>query len=199
MNLPNRLTLLRIILVPLVCALILYPIVPDYGVINRWLVCGLMFGAASITDALDGRIARKRGLVTDFGKLLDPVADKILVIGVFVCFTAIGLCSPWIVIIVLLREFMVTSMRMVEAGKGVVIPANNWGKAKTITQIAAIVLLMTVEYAKYIINHFAAFQSDELFAAADVLAQSFLWLSAAITLISGAIYLYQSRAVFKDT
>jgi len=199
MNLPNRLTLLRIILVPLVCALILYPIVPDYGVINRWLVCGLMFGAASITDALDGRIARRRGLVTDFGKLLDPVADKILVIGVFVCFTSIGLCSPWIVIIVLLREFLVTSMRMVEAGKGVVIPANNWGKAKTITQIAAIVLLITVEYAKYIINHFLDLQPDELVVAADVLAQSFLWLSALITLISGAIYLYQSRAVFKDT
>lgn len=206
MNLPNKLTLLRIILVPVVCALIMYPIVPDYGIINRWLICGLVFGAAAITDALDGNIARKRGIVTDFGKLLDPVADKLLVAGCLVCFVAAGLCSPWIVIIVLLREFLVTSMRMVEAGKGIVIPANNWGKAKTVVQIAAIVLVIVVEYCKYLIECFAAQwvgRSDALdmmekMKSVDIFVKGVLWLSAAITLISGGIYLYQCRSVFKD-
>ena len=197
MNLPNKLTLLRIGLVPVVVALILYPIVPDAFIINRWLVAGLVFGAAAITDAFDGKIARKRGLITNFGKLLDPVADKLLVVSAFIALMAEGLCSPWIIIIVLLREFLVTSMRMVEAGKGNVIPANGWGKAKTIIQIIGIVTVFVVEYAKYIINYFEIPAPITIIDIADISAQVVLWFSAAITLLSGFIYLKASKEIFE--
>lgn len=199
MNLPNRLTILRIILVPAVVALILYQFVPAFGIIQQWLVAGIVFAAAAVTDAFDGKIARKRGIVTDFGKLLDPVADKLLVVGVLIAFLAVGLCSPWIILIVLLREFMVTSVRMVSASRGVVIPANGWGKAKTILQMIAISLIMAAEYFTYIIYHFKIPVPIWATVAAADAAQAVLWASAAVTIISGAVYLFESREIFHDT
>lgn len=199
MNLPNRLTIVRIVLVPFVAALILYDMIPNIGILNKWLIAGLVFGAAAITDACDGHIARKHGIVTDFGKLMDPVADKLLVTATLIALTAVKLCSPWVVIIVLLREFLVTSIRMVAAGRGVVIAANNWGKAKTIIQIIAIVAVIVLEYAGYIITLF------ELPISADIIADVIaigsgvcMWTAAAVTLISGAVYVYQNIELFKN-
>lgn len=193
MNLPNKLTLVRMFLVPAVVAFILY----DFAS-HRWLIAGLLFGAAAITDAIDGHIARSRGLVTDFGKLMDPVADKMLVIATLVAFIAKGLCSPWIAIIVLLREFLVTSIRMVSSAKGIVIPANWWGKAKTITQMVAIVIVFVVQYAFYLCDILGV---DLLTSVKDGISMGVsaaLWISAAATIISGIVYAKQSGDIFKD-
>ena len=133
MNLPNKLTVARILLVPFFVAALLI----DFPLNN--LVALALFGAASLTDMFDGKIARKHGLITDFGKFADPLADKILVISALLCFVQLGLCDCVAVIIVLFREFVVTSIRLIAAAKGKVIAANMWGKVKTVTQIVAIV------------------------------------------------------------
>ncbi len=194
MNTPNKLTVTRIALIPFTVALTLYA--PTGGWLF-WLLAGLVYGAAAITDAFDGSIARKRGLVTDFGKLMDPVADKLLVTSVFICLVALGICSPWVVIIVLAREFLVTSVRMVSSSRGIVIPANNWGKAKTITQMTAIVAIFVFEMCAALLGGFDFWLPlfDTIINAAE---QVLLWLSAAITLISGGVYVWQSRELFLD-
>ncbi len=194
MNTPNKLTVARVVLIPFTVALLL--IAPTGGWLY-WLLSGLIYGAAAITDALDGNIARKRGLVTDFGKLMDPVADKLLVTSVFVCFVAIGICSPWVLIIILAREFLVTSVRMVSSSRGIVIPANNWGKAKTITQMTAIVAIFVFEMCASLLGGLGFWQPlfDSIIYYAE---QVLLWLSAAITIVSGAVYVWQSRELFLD-
>ncbi len=200
MNLPNKLTLLRMILVPVVVVLIMveFP--------HSWLVGGIVFGIASITDALDGKIARKRGLVTDFGKLMDPIADKLLVISAFVCFITIEtpgawiegpICSPWVVIIILAREFLVTSARMIYAERGIVIAANIWGKLKTVIQITAIVTIFVFMYALYLLRLFGII-NPLIENIVGVIFAVVTWLSALITVISGATYLYQCRDLLKD-
>lgn len=195
MNLPNRLTLLRIILIPIVTGLLLAA--PAGGWL-LWLLAGLAFGAAAITDALDGNIARKRGLVTDFGKLMDPVADKLLVTSALVCMVASGLCSSWVLIIVLAREFLITSIRMVAVTKGTVIAANNWGKAKTVIQIIAIVTVIVCQFALSLLPAMGVQLPEIVGTAAHWLGQIMLWLCAAITIISGAVYAMDARHMFKD-
>ena len=118
MNLPNKLTLLRVILVPFFLLFLLVDQIPLHGL---WAL--LIFAAASVTDALDGHIARSRGLITDFGKFLDPVADKVLVFAALIAFVELGLASSAAVVIMMAREFLVSSMRMVAASKGRVIAA----------------------------------------------------------------------------
>ncbi len=139
MNLPNKLTVARILLVPFFVAALLI----DFPLNN--LVALALFGAASLTDMFDGKIARKHGLITDFGKFADPLADKILVISALLCFVQLGLCDCVAVIIVLFREFVVTSIRLIAAAKGKVIAANMWGKVKTVTQIVAIVCVLAMQ------------------------------------------------------
>lgn len=148
MNLPNKLTVLRVILIPFfVAAMLLSGKVYAAG-IDIFIIIGLIiFAAASITDWFDGKIARKRSLVTTFGKFLDPLADKILVVTALVCFLA---RSPmWIdavaVILILAREFMVSGVRLVVANEGVVVPAGIWGKLKTAFTMIAIVVIMLLE------------------------------------------------------
>ncbi len=201
MNLPNKLTMLRVLLIPAVVWSMLAA--AEKGDWLLWLLSGLLYGAAAVTDALDGNIARKRGLITDFGKLMDPVADKLLVCSVFICFVAIQICSPWILIIILLREFLVTSIRMVASSRGIVIPANNWGKAKTITQMISIVvvalqqLLFCAAVNNLLPSAISGFFAQPV-GAVFIFGQAMLWLSAAITLVSGAVYVWQSRELFKD-
>lgn len=194
MNTPNKLTVARVVLIPFTVALLLYA--PTGGWLF-WLLSGLIYGAAAITDALDGSIARKRGLVTDFGKLMDPVADKLLVTSVFICFVALDICSPWVLIIILAREFLVTSVRMVSSSRGIVIPANNWGKAKTITQMTAIVAIFVFEMVSALLGETDFWMPvfDTVILCAE---QVLLWLSAAITIVSGAVYVWQSRELFLD-
>lgn len=195
MNLPNRLTTLRIIFVPVVTALLLAA--PAGGWL-MWLLAGLTFGAAAVTDAFDGAIARKRGLVTDFGKLMDPVADKLLVTAALACFVSMGLCSAWVLIIVLAREFLVTSIRMVSASRGLVIAANNWGKVKTVTQIIAIVAIIVAEFALDVLEALGIMPAKLLLDGVRWGEQGLLWLAALMTVISGVTYIIGAKKLFND-
>lgn len=214
MNLPNKLTLLRIALVPLIMATILieFPL--------HHLVAGLLFGAAAITDAFDGKIARRDNLVTDFGKFADPLADKILVISALVCFVKLGLCGAVPLVIIVLREFAVTSVRLVAAANGKVIAANMWGKVKTVAQITAIVaifVMQTIFDLICLIRFGATVGSRELHAASllydggiqangvfqiyhifNVIGQVLIWIAAVFTVVSGVKYLVDNRDVIKD-
>lgn len=159
-----------------------------------WLVTGLLYAVAAISDAADGKIARSRGLITDFGKLMDPVADKLLVASVFVCFTAMGRCSAWIPIIVLFREFLVTSMRMVASAKGEVLAANMWGKVKTVTQMSAIAWVLVAGMLEAL--NIEAISG--LTAGLGIFSQALLWISAAATLVSGAVLVAQNKHLFAE-
>ena len=194
MNLPNKLTLLRIILVPFVIAsiLIYFPF--------HFLVAGILFSIASITDALDGRIARRDNLITDFGKFADPLADKILVISVLVCFVKLGLCGAVPLIIIIFREFTVTSVRLVAAAKGKVIAANMWGKIKTVSQIVAIVAIFLMQFADEIMWGITSLGTvePELFNIFNIIGQVLLWIVAVITVISGVKYLVDNKEIISD-
>ena len=194
MNLPNKLTLLRIILVPAVIAVILI----DFP--YHFLIAGLLFGAAAITDALDGKIARRDNLITDFGKFADPLADKILVISVMVCFVKLNLCGAIPLIIIIFREFTVTSIRLVAAAKGNVIAANMWGKVKTVTQIVAIVSVFLMQFVYEILERtmtdpIALVGIYDIF---NIIGQVMFWIVAVITVISGVIYLKDNKDVISD-
>ena len=190
MNLPNKLTLWRIILVPFFVAALLIPF-PLHTIVAL-----VLFIAASITDMLDGRIARKRNLITDFGKFADPLADKILVLAALLCFVQNGWCDCIAVIIVLFREFTVTSIRLIAAAKGEVIAANIWGKVKTVTQMVAIITILVFRAAYEIIVPLLPQLSDSitsginqwLFIGGEIL----IWTSTVFAIISGVIYVKQN-------
>ena len=195
MNLPNKLTVMRIILVPFMVAsmLIEFPF--------HYLVAGLIFGAASLTDYFDGKIARERNLITNFGKFADPIADKILVVSALVCFLAKGLCDPIIILIVLFREFVVTSIRLSAASNGTVVAANMWGKVKTVTQMIAIIAVFVFQVALEVYAVFPympqlAVQKMEniFFVAGEVL----MWISVVFTVISGLIYVLDNKEAIAD-
>lgn len=177
MNLPNKLTVARVVLVPFFIFFLLTDIVP---MSSLWAL--VVFALASITDALDGHIARSRNLVTNFGKFLDPLADKVLVISALVCFVDMGLAGAVPVIIIIAREFMVSGLRLVTAGEGVVVAAGIWGKLKTAFTMVAIVviLLFAVIFGKDSASY-------EMWVTA--VEQTLIWISTALTVISGAIYL----------
>ena len=196
MNTPNKLTLLRILLVPFFVLFLLLPAVP-----HHYLLAGLVFEAAALTDHFDGRLARKHGQITDFGKFADPLADKILVTSAFVCFVQLDLVSAVAVIIILFREFLVTSIRLVASGKGKVIAANQWGKAKTISQIVAIFLVVVLQYGNELISLGIlplTMEEARIFSqVALVVGQIATWICVLFTLISGAIYLWDNREFVK--
>lgn len=185
MNLPNQLTVARIIMTPLFMAamLINFP--------HHYLVALVLFAAASFTDFLDGNIARARGIVTNFGKFLDPLADKMLTTAAFLAFLAkgFGWGIAWVLFIVLFREFMIASLRLVAVSSEVkkVIPANMWGKVKTVTQMIAIIFGIALLYFKDLVNITSevAFILDRAF---DIV----LWVSTVVAVISGAIYMKDS-------
>ena len=133
MNLPNKLTVMRMALIPVFLVFMLVESIP-----HRYLIAAVIFAAASFTDYLDGHIARRDGLVTNFGKLMDPLADKLLVFSALVCFIELEMSSALIVFIILAREFLVTSVRLIAAEQGTVIAADIWGKMKTVSQPPAI-------------------------------------------------------------
>ncbi|MCR5733737.1 MAG: CDP-diacylglycerol--glycerol-3-phosphate 3-phosphatidyltransferase [Lachnospiraceae bacterium] len=138
MNLPNKLTVIRVILIPF---FVLFLLTDIAGAASKWIALAI-FCAASFTDYLDGHIARKYNLITNFGKFMDPLADKLLVCSAFVCFVELSRLSAWIVIIIIAREFIISGFRLVACDKGVVIAASIYGKFKTVTQMAAIILLI---------------------------------------------------------
>ena len=181
MNLPNKLTVLRMVMIPFFVFFMLMPSVPHHYL---WAV--VIFAAASFTDILDGKIARKYHLVTDFGKLMDPLADKMLVNAALVCFTALGVVSPVVVIIILGREFLVTSIRQIAAANGRVIAADLYGKVKTVFQMLSIIAAMIL--------------CDEsiLLAGKQTVIDVLMWITTALTVLSGANYVVKNIEIFRD-
>ena len=156
-----------------------------------------IFGAASITDLLDGKIARKRGLVTDFGKFADPLADKILVISALLCFVQLGLCDCVAVIIVLFREFAVTSIRLIAASKGKVIAANIWGKVKTVTQMVAVICVLVMQTVLDI-GELGVCLPCCLRCIFLIIGEGLIWVSTFFALLSGVIYVAQNKQFISD-
>ena len=194
MNLPNKLTVGRIILVPFFVAALL----ANFPLNNA--VALIIFVMASLTDMFDGKIARKNGLVTDFGKFADPLADKILVLAALLCFVQLGICDCVAVIIVLFREFSVTSLRLIAASKGKVVAANMWGKAKTVSQmiaiIAVIAMQIVLELPEVGLNFINMATFEPIFF---VVGEILIWISVVFTIISGVVYIIQNRQFISQT
>lgn len=138
MNLPNKLTIMRVILIPFFVFFLLSPYFPAYG--NYIAVA--IFIVASLTDMLDGKIARKYNLVTNFGKFMDPLADKLLVCSAMICLIELDRLAAWIVIVIIAREFIISGFRLVASDNGVVIAASYWGKFKTTFQMLMVIVLI---------------------------------------------------------
>ena len=174
MNTLNKLTIARMIIVPF---LVIFLLTGWGGEANRYISLTL-FVVASVTDWFDGYLARKNNLVTNFGKFMDPLADKLLVCSAMICMIDLKRLSAWFVIIIIAREFIISGFRLIAAENGIVIAANYWGKFKTASQMIMIILL---------ILHF-----DGIFV---ILEQIFIWLSLALTIISLITYIWQNRTV----
>ncbi len=177
MNLPNKLTLFRVILIPF----FLFFLLSGYGgAYSRWIALGI-FAAASLTDLLDGQIARKYHLVTNFGKFMDPLADKLLVCSAMIAFVELGQMPSWVVIIIISREFAISGFRLVAADNGIVIAASWWGKFKTVFQMAMVILMIA--------------DIEQLALVTEVI----MWLALALTLISMIDYFIKNRGVMKGS
>ena len=186
LNIPNKLTILRILLTPVFLGVILWEELP-----HRFIIACLVFSAGAITDVIDGHLARKNNQITNFGKFLDPIADKVLTTSALLAFMSMGLCNIWIVVLVLTREFAIASIRMIAAAGGVVIPANIWGKIKTVSQMTFTILIMLLGEIYYILADFNA----ELFAKLpelSLISNGLLWITAILTVVSGVIYIKDS-------
>ena len=192
MNLPNKLTMFRLILVPFFVAVLLAPALP-----HHYLIAAILFGVASYTDHLDGMLARKNNQITDFGKFMDPLADKVLVISALVCFVELHLANVWMVLLIIAREFMVTSIRLVAADKGQVIAANNWGKAKTVSQIIAILVVLFLQYWLELAVAGVSLPVTVNESLASLLGQLLILIATALAVISGLIYLKQNWQIVK--
>lgn len=187
MNLPNKLTLLRILLTPV---FMVFAALGRYGAPEcdrrMLLAAGVVFALASITDYLDGNLARKHNMVTDFGKFADPLADKMLTTAAFLYMVVDGVCSPVVLAIILFREFAVAGVRMLAAASGTVIAANIWGKVKTVLQMITILFYYFA----------AALGRATDIGAVQLITQGLCWAVAAVTALSGGIYLWQNRSCF---
>lgn len=186
LNLPNKLTVARIIATPVFMLLLTWEFAGHY------IPALILFIAASLTDMFDGKYARKHNMVTDFGKFLDPLADKMLTTAAFIGFAAKGIGNgiEWILFIVLFREFLISSLRLVAVTSGgKVIAANIWGKLKTVSQMVAIIYTITAQIAIEI------FKIDLLTSVLGVVTDIVLWISAILAVISGVIYLFDNKGV----
>lgn len=186
MNLPNKLTLLRIIMIPF------FMVFAGYfnGAAWSYAVAGVLFALASFTDFLDGYLARKNHLVTDFGKFADPLADKLLTTTAFIYMMANGACSPIVLVIILAREFAVSGLRMVAAGspQGEVIAANIWGKVKTVLQMLTIIVYYVLMALSPYID-----SPQNSYALGQIVGYALCWLVALVTALSGIQYLWAGR------
>ncbi len=176
MNLPNKLTVFRVILIPFFVLFLLL----DLTAYDKWIALAI-FIIASLTDFLDGHIARKYHLVTNFGKFMDPLADKLLVCSALICLIELNRIPAWIVIVIIAREFIISGFRLVASDNGVVIAASYWGKFKTTFQIVMICLMIADRSQLYLIT------------------QLVMWIALALTVISLVDYLVKNKGVMKDT
>ncbi len=173
MNLPNKLTMLRIIMIPAFIIVLMT---------GYYYISAVIFILASATDALDGHIARKYNLITNFGKIMDPLADKLLVVSALICLVELGDVAGWMVIVIIAREFTITGLRTVAAAQGIVIAAGWSGKVKTSLQMIAITALLLQNWPFFYIG----------FPFATVA----LWAAVIMTIFSGAEYIIKNKAVF---
>lgn len=174
MNLPNKLTVLRIIMVPF---FVFFMLTDVGGPANKWIALAL-FCIASLTDMLDGKIARKYNLVTNFGKFMDPLADKLLVCSAMICMIELGKLPAWIVIVIIAREFIISGFRLVASDNGIVIAASYWGKFKTVFQMAMIIVLIM-----------------DLGGVFDLVGTILIWIALALTIISLVDYIVKNKQV----
>ncbi|MDO4288124.1 MAG: CDP-diacylglycerol--glycerol-3-phosphate 3-phosphatidyltransferase [Eubacterium sp.] len=179
MNLPNKITMARIIMIPffIVSLLVDFPYHEPIAV--------LIFIVASASDAVDGHLARSRQLITDFGKFMDPLADKLLVSSALICLVELQMIPSWVVIVIIAREFAITGLRTLAASDGIVIAASKWGKAKTISQMIAIIALLLVNWPVL------------AFPALLLFGNIMVYVALVLTLISGIDYFRLNKGVFK--
>ena len=198
MNLPNKLTVSRFVLTAVFLWVLFWP----WAIPLRNTIALLLFSVASFTDFLDGKIARSRNLITNFGKLMDPLADKILTCSAFIAFiesTHQHLDSPvklgaWMVVIIVARELAITGLRLLAASKNVVLSAERYGKHKTISQIVAIIALLIVDAR----NEWPAGLSNLFGVWAPYFTEVALWVTVVLTASSGIIYLWRYRSLYLD-
>ena len=178
MNLPNKLTILRTVMIPFFI-LFLYT---DWFHGYDKIIAAVIFIAASLTDMLDGKIARKYNLVTNFGKFMDPLADKLLVCSALICLIALDRIPAWIVIVIISREFIISGFRLIAADNGVVIAASYWGKFKTASQMVTVILLvLNIQNTVF-----------------TVLGTVFIYISLVLTVVSLIDYIAKNKEVLKD-
>ena len=174
MNLPNKLTVLRVIMVPF---FVFFMLTDVGGPANKWIAL-ILFCVASLTDMLDGKIARKYNLVTNFGKFMDPLADKLLVCSAMICMIEMGKLPAWIVIVIIAREFIISGFRLVASDNGIVIAASYWGKFKTVSQMFMLIVLIA-----------------DFGCVFDIIAQVLIWVALALTIISLIDYVVKNKEV----
>lgn len=177
MNLPNKLTILRVLMIPF---FVLFMLLDITGAADKWIAVAL-FIAASITDFLDGYIARKYDLVSNFGKFMDPLADKLLVSAAMICLVEMGRLPAWVVIVIISREFIISGFRLIASDNGVVIAASYWGKFKTVFQMAMIIGLIC-----------------NLGGVFGVIETVLIWVSLILTVVSLVDYIVKNINVLKD-
>ena len=217
MNLPNKITLARVVLIPFILAFLLMIDEPralelteeSAGRLNpgllsfAWFMALLLFIVAAVTDAIDGIIARRWNLITDFGRLMDPLADKLLVAACFIAFVEKELLPAWMVIIILFREFLVTGLRSLAAEKGKIICADRWGKSKTITQMVTIICTMLLMSLRYFLLWLEQWEALVRWSGpVDAYIYYLIYVLGLACVIlsvgSGGMYMLRNRDIFKD-
>lgn len=174
MNLPNKLTILRVILIPFFVVFMLFDIT---GAADKWIAL-VIFCVASLTDMLDGKIARKYNLVTNFGKFMDPLADKLLVCTALICLTSMDRLNVIVVLVIIAREFIISGFRLVASDNGIVIAASYWGKFKTVSQMALIIVLIM-----------------DLGGVWNVIGTVLTWVALILTVVSLIDYIAKNKQV----
>ena len=180
MNLPNKLTILRVILIPFFVFFLISPFFDGYG---NYIALAI-FIIASLTDLLDGKIARKYNLVTDFGKFMDPLADKLLVCAAMICLIETGQLAAWIVIVIISREFIISGFRLVASDNGIVIAASYWGKFKTTFQMLMVIVII--------------FNINLQLGWLNILGTLLIYVSLVLTVVSLIDYIAKNKDVLKD-
>ena len=176
MNLPNKLTILRMIMIPFFLVALMVPGIPG----GKWIALAL-FCLASLTDMLDGKIARKYNLITDFGKFMDPLADKLLVCSAMIALIDLDRIPAWVVIVIIAREFIISGFRLVASDNGVVIAASYWGKFKTTFQMLMIIVLI-----------------PNLGGVFDMIGLVLTWIALILTVVSLIDYLVKNKQVILE-
>jgi CDP-diacylglycerol--glycerol-3-phosphate 3-phosphatidyltransferase len=175
MNLPNKITILRVFAIPF---FVFFMVTNYFGEAGKWIAL-LIFCLASLTDILDGYLARKHNCVTSFGKFIDPLADKLLVGAAMVCLVGLDLLQSWVVVVIISREFIISGFRLLASDEGVVIAASAWGKVKTVFQMIMIIVLIA-----------------DLGGIFTTIGNILIWVSLVLTIISLIDYIYKNKSIF---